>query len=448
MSLHSLGINQAVAILRTGEVSAEELVADCLKRIDDFDGDVEAWAYLDADFALNQARQCDVNRRKGKSIGRLHGIPIGLKDIMDCALLPTENGCELFKGNIPKRDSFVAAKLKQHGAVIMGKTVTAELATFSPGKTHNPHNPAHTPGGSSSGSAAAVASYMVAGALGTQTKGSMIRPASFCGTVGFKPSYGLIPRQGILRQSPFLDQVGVFTRSIDDAALLAEVLIGSHPQDRATAQNSVTPALLNTCIQEPPLTPRFALIKTAAWHKADNDTQAGIEQIIELLGSRVEIIDLPSDFDRTWEYLDLINEVEIATYYDAIYQRGKKLISPSLTAQIERGRKVIAKDYLNARHQREHLNLILNELFLAYDALITPSAIGEAPKSLESTGDPIFCAPWTFCGAPSVNLPLLQGNLGLPIGVQLIGQQNNDGRLLRTANWLGNFIKSEMKNEK
>ncbi len=440
MSLHSLGINQAVSILKNGEVSAEELVSDCLKRIEEYNPDIQAWAYLDADYALKQAKQLDTDRRKGKTTGRLHGIPVGLKDIIDSALLPTENGCELFKGNIPKTDSFVSAKLKQQGAVIMGKTVTAELATFTPGKTRNPHNPQHTPGGSSSGSAAAVASYMIPGALGTQTNGSMIRPASFCGTVGYKPTYGLIPRQGILKQSPFLDQVGVYTRHVEDAALLAEVLIGSHPTDPATIQTTVIPALLEICSQQPPMTPKFALVKTVAWPKADGDTQAGLEQIIELLGEQAEVVELHKDFDQIWDYLQTVNEVEIATYYDAIYQRGQNSISPSLTAQIERGREITAKNYLNAKHQRERLNLLLDDLFLTYDALITPSVLGEAPKSLDTTGDPIFCTPWTFCGVPAVNLPLLQGNNNLPIGVQLVGQRFDDSRLLRTANWLNKFI--------
>jgi len=409
MSLHSLGINQAQSIIKSGEVSAEELILDCLDRIDEFDQDIQAWVYLDPDYALKQARQCDTDRRKGKTTGRLHGIPIALKDIIDCALLPTENGCELFKGNIPKTDSFVVEKLKQQGAVIMGKTVTAELATFTPGKTSNPHNTEHTPGGSSSGSAAAVAAFMTPGALGTQTNGSMIRPASFCGTVGYKPTYGLIPRQGILKQSPFLDQVGVFTRHVDDAALLVEVLIGSHHQDPATHKTTVTPSLLEYCNQDPPIAPKFALVKTALWHKADTDTQAGLEQIIELLGNQVDVIDLHSDFDHVWNYLQIVNEVEIATYYHTIYQRGRDLISPSLTAQIERGQQITAKDYLNAKHQRERLNAHLNDLFFAYDALITPSALGEAPKSLKTTGDPTFCTTWNFCGTPSVNLPLLQG---------------------------------------
>ncbi len=448
MTLHSLGINQAVSVLNKGEASSEQLVQDCLDRIDQFDPEIKAWAYLDPEYALKQARRFDNDRRKGKTSGRLHGVPIALKDIIDSASLPTEHGCDLFKGNIAKQDSFVASQLKRQGAVIMGKTVTAELATFTPGKTRNPHNTDHTPGGSSSGSAAGVASYMVPGALGTQTKGSMIRPASFCGVVGLKPTYGLIPRQGILQQSPFLDQVGVYARSVEDTALLSEVLIGSHPQDPATAQTTITPALLNTCIQEPPITPKFALVKTAAWPKANSDTQAGLEQIIELLGDQADVIDLSGDFDQVCAQLDLINEAEIATYYDAIYQRGKDLISSSLTAQIERGKEVKVKDYLNAKHQRERLNLILNDLFLTYDALITPSAIGEAPKGLESTGDPIFCAPWTFCGTPAVNLPLLQGKSGLPIGVQLVGQRHDDARLLRTANWLNKFVDSEANHEK
>ena len=448
MALHSLGINQAVSVLSKGEASAEELVQDCLSRIDQFDPQIQAWAYLDPEYALKQARQRDTDRRKGKTVGRLHGVPIALKDIIDSAALPTEFGCELFKGNVAKQDSFVATKLKQHGAVIMGKTVTAELATFTPGKTRNPHNPGHTPGGSSSGSAASVASYMVPGTLGTQTKGSMIRPASFCGVVGFKPSYGLIPRQGILQQSPFLDQVGVFTRSVEDAALLAEILVGSHEQDQATAQTTVTPALLDTCIQQSPVTPKFALVKTAASHKADNDTQAGLEQIIELLAGQADVIDLPSDFEPVNDQLDLINEAEIAMYYDAIYQRGKNLISPSLTTQIQRGKEIKVTDYLLAQQQRKHLNLILDDLFFSYDALITPSAIGEAPKGLESTGDPVFCAPWTFCGTPAINLPLLQGEKGLPIGVQLVGQRLDDARLLRTANWLNKFIDSQANHEK
>ncbi len=448
MALHSLGISEAVSILNKGEVSAKELVLDCLNRIDQFESQIQAWAYINHDYALKQAQKSDTDRRKGKSTGPLHGIPIGLKDIIDSAGMPTENGCELFKGSIARQDSFVAKRLKQHGAIIMGKTVTAELATFTPGKTRNPHNSGHTPGGSSSGSAAAVAAYMVPGALGTQTNGSVIRPASFCGVVGFKPTYGLIPRQGILNQSPFLDQVGVFTRNIEDTALLAEMLIGSHDEDKASINTAVAPALLKTSHQQAPVPPKFALIKTAAWYKAETATQAGFEQIAELLGDRVDVIELHSSFNQVWDYIQTVNDAEIATYYDAIYQKGKDIISTSLCAQIERGREVTAKLYLQAKHQRQYLNSILNELFFSYDALITPAAIGEAPKGLDSTGDPTFCAPWSFCGVPTINLPLLEGETGLPIGVQLVGQQYDDARLLRSANWLNQFVNAEADNEK
>lgn len=440
MSLHSLGINEAVNLLSTGGINAQDLIASCLERIDQFDPEIQAWAHLNPEYAISQAKQCDMQRRKGKTLGRLHGIPIALKDIIDCALLPTENGCELFKGNIPKQDAWVTARLKQQGAVIIGKTVTAELATFSPGKTRNPHNPGHTPGGSSSGSAAAVASFMVAGALGTQTNGSMIRPASFCGTIGFKPSYGFISRQGILKQSPFLDQVGVFARSVVDAALLAEILIGADPQDTSTMQTSVAPGLLEICNQPPPLPPKFAFVKTAVWEKANADTQAGFEQLVEILGDQVQVVDLHADFDQVWNYLKTVNEVEIATYYDAIYQNGQDLISSVLRGQIERGQTISAKTYLQAKHRRIHLNHLLDEIFHGFDAIITPSARGEAPGDLSITGDPCFCTPWSFCGVPAINLPLLEGENGLPIGVQLIGQHYDDARLLRSANWLNEFI--------
>ena len=440
MSLHSLGINDACTLLCNGEINAEELVASCLSRIQEFDPDIQAWAYLNPEYALSQAKQCDTQRRKGNTLGRLHGIPIALKDIIDCALLPTENGSEIFKGNIPKHDALVTAKLKQQGAVIMGKTVTAELATFTPGKTRNPHNSAHTPGGSSSGSAAAVASYMVAGALGTQTNGSMIRPAAFCGAVGFKPSYGFISRQGILKQSPFLDQVGVYARSVADAALLAEVLLGADPNDPATLQTQVAPAFLDICNQPPPLPPKFAFIKTAAWEKTNTDTRAGFEQLNDVLGDQSQIIDLDTDFDYVWDYLKTVNEVEIATYYDNIYQRGQNLISPGLLGQIERGQTISAKSYLLAKQKRGQLNKILNEIFFNFDAIITPSAIGEAPKDLTNTGDPCFCTPWNFCGVPAINLPLLEGDNGLPIGVQIVGQHYDDARLLRSARWLNDFI--------
>jgi len=221
MSLNALGLMEAAAGIRDGRLSSAELVGDCLKRIDEVDRDIQAWAFLDRDHAMRQAEAADDHRQQGKATGPLHGVPVGIKDIFDTGDMPTEFGSELWAGRTPRRDAAAVARLRAAGAVILGKTVTTEYAYYNPGKTRNPHNPNHTPGGSSSGSAAAVAALMVPGAIGSQTNGSVIRPAAFCGVVGFKPSHGLIPRSGALELSRTLDHVGVFGRSVEDAALLA-----------------------------------------------------------------------------------------------------------------------------------------------------------------------------------------------------------------------------------
>ncbi len=234
MSLFELSAVKAIRQIRNGEVTSEELVQACLDRIEQADGEIEAWAHLKPDYALDQARMLDAQRQAGGPVGPLHGIPVGIKDIFDTECLPTENGTVLNSGRQPMEDCRVVSLLEEAGAVIMGKTVTTELAVYGPGKTRNPHNPKHTPGGSSSGSAAAVASYMVPLAVGSQTNGSTIRPASFCGVVGFKPSHGLIPRTGILAQSHWLDTVGVFARSVEDAALMLAVIAGHDPRDPST----------------------------------------------------------------------------------------------------------------------------------------------------------------------------------------------------------------------
>ncbi|MDH3688540.1 MAG: amidase [Gammaproteobacteria bacterium] len=440
MALHSLSITDAVAVLGRGEVSAEELVADCLKRIEEYEPTTHAWAHLDPEFSLSQARSRDAARRRGRPLGRLHGVPIGIKDIIDTARVPTEWGCSLFSGRVPMHDAWLVQRLRDEGAVIMGKTVTTEMATFAPGKTCNPHNAEHTPGGSSSGSAASVAAYMVPGAIGSQTNGSVIRPASFCGVIGFKPSYGLIPTQGVLKQSPFLDHVGVFARSLADTALLAETIIGSHTENDSIGASQPTPPLSRICNEEPPMPPRFAFVRTARWQQADKATREGFEQMVEAMGNRVDKIELPALFESVWDWQKFINEADIAANYSALCERGMDKISSALRGQIESGRSVKVVDYLYAQAQRAALNAYLAEVFDEYDALITPAAIGEAPKSLDNTGDPVFCTPWTFCGLPALSLPLLQSEQGLPVGVQLVGRFDDDGRLLRTARWLQNEL--------
>ncbi|MBZ0139564.1 MAG: amidase, partial [Pseudorhodoplanes sp.] len=241
MSPSALSLTQAVEDIRDGRIKSAELVTDCLRRVAATDEAIEAWAFLDPELAMMQAENADLHRQKGNPTGPLHGVPVGVKDIFDTADMPTEFGSRYWAGRTPRRDSAAVSKLRAAGAVIMGKTVTTEYAYFQPGKTKNPHDPARTPGGSSSGSAAAVAASMVPGAIGSQTNGSVIRPAAFCGVVGFKPTHGLIPRSGALELSRALDHVGVFARTVEDAALLAEVMVGFDEEDLDTRPHARPP---------------------------------------------------------------------------------------------------------------------------------------------------------------------------------------------------------------
>ena len=426
---------QAVAAIRDGEVSSEELVSSCLERIDEVEETVRAWTYLDRDYALKQARAADLARKSGRALGPLHGVPVGIKDIIDTEDMPTEDGTVLHAGRRPVADASMVAQLREAGAVIMGKTVTTELAVYSPGKTRNPHNPEHTPGGSSSGSAAAVAAGMVPLAVGTQTNGSVIRPASFCGVVGYKPGFGLISRRRILRQSPPLDAVGVFARTVEDAALLAETIMGYDPRD-AAMRPQARPTLVTTAMSEPPVEPDLAFVKTPVWDKADEDTRGAFEELAEHLSDRVREVTLSDTFDDAHEWHRQIMEADLAKNFRIDREKGRDKISAILCEMMDRGREVSAVDYNTAVDQIVALNDILGEVFEKFDAIVTPATIGTAPKGLETTGSPIFCTIWTYCGMPAVTLPLLQGSNGLPMGVQLVGPRGDDARLLRTARWL------------
>lgn len=428
--------------IRAGEITSEELVEAYLERIEQVDGEIEAWAHLRPEYALNQARALDAQRQTGGPIGPLHGIPIAIKDIFDTDALPTENGTVLDSGRQPMQDCRVVSLLKEAGAVIMGKTVTTELAVFGPGKTKNPHNPAHTPGGSSSGSAAAVAAYMVPLAIGTQTNGSVIRPASFCGVVGFKPSHGLIPRTGILRQSPPLDTVGAFARSIEDVALLTEALVAYDSGDPHTKARA-RPPLSATFNQEPPMPPRFGFAKTAVWDQADDATQEAFAELVEIFGDDCVDLPLTEHFDHAVAMHNDIMCADLAKNFAGYYARGKDKLTDTLREMIEFGRTVSAVDYNTAVEGREVLNTGLNSLFDYYDFIITPATAGEAPLGLDATGNPAFNTLWTLCGTPSITLPLMEGPNGLPLGVQVVGPRGDDARLLRNANWLMQRVLSQ-----
>ena len=431
-----LGAAEAANAISEGRIGSEELVAACLARIKADEDRVQAWAFLDPEHALRQARDADQRRREGRPLGPLHGIPVGVKDIIDTQDMPTEDGTVLHAGRTPVEDATVVSMLRAAGAIILGKTVTTELATYSPGKTRNPHNPEHTPGGSSSGSAAAVAAHMVPLAIGTQTNGSVIRPAAYCGVVGFKPGFGLISRHGILKQSRPLDQVGVITRSVEDAAFLAEQLIGYDENDPDT-RPVARPLLRETAMQEPPVPPTLAFVKTPMWKLADAQCHEAFSELVAHLGDRVEEIKLPMAFKDAWKWHQTVMEADLAKNFEIEYAKGRDKLSEVLRGQIERGRRVRAVDYNKALDNVPALNHGLSELFEhRYEAILTLATAGTAPQGLASTGSPAFCTLWTLCGLPAITLPLMQGADGLPLGVQLVGPRGGDARLLRTARWL------------
>jgi Asp-tRNA(Asn)/Glu-tRNA(Gln) amidotransferase A subunit family amidase len=426
---------QAQRLLSEGKLSALDLTEACLARIAAAEPRVQAWAFLDPDLARAQARRCDEARRLGRPQGPLHGIPVGVKDIIDTRDMPTENGTMLHAGRRPTRDAAVVERLRAAGAVILGKTVTTELAVYHPGKTRNPHDPERTPGGSSSGSAAAVAAAMVPLAVGSQTNGSVIRPASYCGVFGFKPSHGLISRFGVLTQSPPLDHIGVFARTVEDLALVAEPLVGFDARDRDTRLEA-PPRLLEVACQDWPVLPDLAFVRGPIWDQAEDDLKAAFAELAEALGPRITDVDLPETFKAAHGLHGLIMSVDLARSFAREYERGRDQLSERLRGIIEDGRRALAIHYAGALALVPALRESLDPLFARYDMIVTPATTGKAPHGLESTGSPAFCTIWTLLGMPAVTLPLLTGADGMPIGVQLVGRFGDDARVLRTARWL------------
>jgi Asp-tRNA(Asn)/Glu-tRNA(Gln) amidotransferase A subunit family amidase len=439
MSLSALSLTEAAAGIREGRITSSELVFACLERIAQVDADVQAWAFLDRDYALRQAQAADEQRMRGQPIGPLHGVPLGIKDIFDTGDYGTEFGSPLWAGRTPRRDAVAVARLRAAGAVILGKTVTTEYAYFSPGKTRNPHDPQRTPGGSSSGSAAAVAAFMVPGAIGSQTNGSVIRPAAYCGVVGFKPTHGVIPRSGALLLSRTLDTVGVFARTVEDAGLLAQVMAGFDAEDPDTRPMAV-PNYAGTAVSEPPLPPRFAFVPAPGWDQAESVTRDAFAELMQALGESAAEVDLSASLARVVDFHRVIMEAEMAHNLHRDYEQGGDRLSVVLRELIERGRVHTAVEHQRAVAAIETIRRAIDEVFDEYDAIITPAAPGPAPKGLQATGSPVFCTTWTYLGMPAVTLPLLASEEGLPMGVQLVGRRDNDARLLRSAFWLVNNL--------
>jgi Asp-tRNA(Asn)/Glu-tRNA(Gln) amidotransferase A subunit family amidase len=361
---------EAAAAIRNGELTSQDLVRSCLERISALEEVVGAWIHLDADYALEQAGRADRLRGQGAAVGPLHGVPVGVKDIFDTRDMPTENGTPLNAGRAPTEDATVVALLREAGVVIMGKTVTTELAVYAPGKTRNPHNPEHTPGGSSSGSAAAVAAGMVPLAVGSQTNGSVIRPAAYCGVCGFKPSYGRISRHNVLAQSRPLDTVGVFARSVEDLALIGDCLMSYDDRD-ADMHPASRPQLSKVAMQDPPLPPVFAFVKSPVWDQAEDSTRQAFAELTGLLGEACDEVALPEVFNRAVGWHRSIMYADLAKSFASLYGRGKNELSAILRGMIEEGQKVLATDYNAAVDWIGVLNAGLDRIFERYDAILT-----------------------------------------------------------------------------
>lgn len=413
--LHDLTATGAVARLEAGSLTSEALVRACLDRIAAEEPRVQAWAFLDGELALAQARRADAAGRPGP----LRGLPVGVKDIIDTADMPTARGSALFAGRHPPADAACVAALRRAGAVILGKTVTTELAYYAPGKTRNPRDPSRTPGGSSSGSAAAVAAAMVPVALGSQTAGSVIRPASFCGVVGMKPSHGLLSLEGVSPLAPVsLDTLGLFARSADDLPLLLGALGAPLPAQPALSR------------------PRLGLARTESWRFAAPESRAAVERAAEaFVAAGAEVREMPDELTGLSEAQRTVMAYEAAAAWGETAAREGARLSPQFRELVAAGAAVSPGAYREAQALAAAARARLPALFSAFDALLGASAPGEAPHGLGATGDPAMNRIWTLLGLPCLSLPGARGPAGLPVGVQLVGPPGGDGLLVAVARW-------------
>ena len=442
IDIASLSANELVTKLKSGDLSSVELCKLYIKRINEFEKDVQAWSFLDKKILLEKAEEADEYRKSGKPLGALHGLPIAIKDIIGTYDMPTECGTVFRKKMSSSQDSEIVNLLKTAGAIIMGKTVTCELAYIHPSKTKNPHDYTRTPGGSSSGSAAAVASHMAHLSIGSQTGGSIIRPASYCGVVGYKPSYGLISRNGVLKTSDKLDTMGVFGKTVKDVALLAKTLIKKDLHDTSTVHFAADD-MIKVCEEGPIFEPKFIFYKTDKWKNIDKESQKAFEFLINKFKKNIEVFDMPSYFKEIPIHHQVIHETDLANNFQIYYKKNKNKLSKEMRDAIERGMKYSAKEYTDAIDFMKQSYESYKEVFEDYHGIITPSSSGVADKGLKSTGSADFQKTWTYLGLPTISLPLLTGENNLPLGVQLVGNKLDDLRFLGTANWLEKNCKDE-----
>ncbi len=433
--IFSLSVEELAAKIKDAQITSYEVCEKYIERIDKFEKDIKAWAHFDKKILLEKATEADENRRSGKPIGPLHGVPIAVKDIIGTVDMPTECGTVIRKGKSYSQNAEIIDLLHSSGAIVMGKTTTSELAYLGPPSTTNPHDETRTPGGSSSGSAASVASFMAPASIGSQTGGSVIRPASYCGVVGYKPSYGLISRNGVLRTSYSLDHIGIFGRKVEDVALLAKVLIKKDKFDPATINYSAENILTETK-KGPIFEPKFIFYKTDHWKILDKKSRESFEYFIKSFKKNIEVFDTPSYFKDIHKYHQIIHETDLANNFSIYFKKFKKKLSKYMIDAITRGNKYSAKEYAEAIDFMKRSYESYKEVFEDYHGVLSPSSPGVAPKGLKSTGTAEFNKVWSYMGTPCISLPLLEGENNLPLGVQLIGDKYDDHRFLGVANWL------------
>ncbi len=431
---HELGVSEVVTHLTRGTLGLRDYVGAMQSYGLSVEPEVKSFAHYDKQIVDLQVERLEALRHAGEPLPALFGVPVAVKDNIDTQDYATEYGFEGSRGRTPSVDAFLVHKLRQAGAIVWAKSRTTELAYMHPTITENPRAPGHTPGGSSSGSAAAVACGLVPAAIGTQTNGSVIRPASFCGVYGYKPSRGLIFNGGVLACSPSLDQVGVFARSVPDLAAVAEVMCGGHQLD--SGQLIFPVSLREVCELEPPLPPRLMFVKTPMWDRVDAGSRHAFEELAEELKDCMVEVELPQSVANSLPWLKAVMEAEMHHNLKALAVSGGSRLSAITRELMERGGKILAADYLLARERMQAATAGFEEYFGHFDAIVTPAALGPAPKGLGQTGDPAMSTIWTYAGLPCISMPLLQSEEGLPIGVQLVGAMRNDARLLRTARWV------------
>lgn len=433
---------EAAGYIREGSLKSKDLVQHCLDRIAESDGEIGAWAWVDAEGALHQAEECDRIRWYGYPVGDLHGIPVGIKDIIDTEGMPTECGTPIYKGRIPERDAFIIDRLRDAGAIVLGKTVTTELAFMQPAGTRNPFNSAYSPGGSSSGSAAAVAAGHVPLAIGTQTNGSVVRPASYCNVFGFKPTRGTISRTGILRTSQSLDQVGVFARKLEDAAALVDAIAGCDSADTTTYKKP-RPRMLEGCRSDPPIEPNIVWMDPSYHCDLPDEARRAYEDLISIPETRIEKMFVPEGLEKLIDTHKTIQDYEIGRNLQHLTAKNPNKLSRRIRAVIENGLKLEDSEHDFAQTALRGALDYFTKFFRDVDAIAAPASLGPAPLMGEGTGNPICNTIWTLCGLPCISIPVFKSESGLPFGLQLIGGLEEDDRLMRTARWLLGVLSSK-----